>query len=258
MIEGIYNQFKYHPMIILLITLLTIIPVLVGSSIWMWGPWFIFSLLVFFNAGLAWITFAKVFLSAFLLSFSVLVLSILYPAPNFMFGEKITFFWGQEVYMDVLNMALLNFKRLMLLSIISMNSSFVIGLDRLVLYVVAQNKRYVNLCYAILVALNSITLLKEERERIDIVAKFRGIPKRKRLITIFPLLVFAVKHSQRAAMAMLARGINKDKTYYFNYVVSDNDRINMKVLILFYIIHLIYYFITGLNEMNFSIWRFLT
>ncbi|MBF0299659.1 MAG: hypothetical protein HQK51_13115 [Oligoflexia bacterium] len=260
MIDGIYNHFKFHPIIHLLITLLAIIPILVGFNECMWVPWFIFALLEFFYAGLKARIFINVFLLSLTLSASVLILSILYPAPNFMIGEKISIF-GYEIHKYVLDMAIINFKRLFLLSIISINSSFVIGLDRLILYLSTKKSEYVPFCYSILVAINAITLLKEEKERIDIVARFRGVPRRKRLITLFPLLVFAVKHSQRAAMAMLARGINKNKVYYFDYSLNAADKKIFFAVIISYVVHLLYYLCIGyradsfLNEMSFSIWK---
>jgi energy-coupling factor transporter transmembrane protein EcfT len=86
--------------------------------------------------------------------------------------------------------------------------------------------------YPLLIAMNSILLFKEEFDRIKLSAKFRGLGLKDRLFALFPLLVFAIRHSQRGSLSLVTRGLNPNKSFYFGYEISIQDR---KWLSIFYL-----------------------
>jgi energy-coupling factor transporter transmembrane protein EcfT len=88
--------------------------------------------------------------------------------------------------------------------------------------------------YPILLALNSIALFKEEYDRIKINARLRDLPFKDQFMLFFPLLVFAIRHSQRGALSLVTRGLNQQKTFYFSYGLSFDDK---KRLFLFWLIY---------------------
>ena len=77
--------------------------------------------------------------------------------------------------------------------------------------------------YPLLLAFNSVSLLRAEYQKIQINAKFRNISLVERWNTLFPLLVFAIRHADRGAMSLITRGLNENKSYYFEVKLMKRD-----------------------------------
>ncbi len=172
--------------------------------------------------------FAAFFASLFLL------LNLLYPGEKLRVGEQVYLF-SRPVYKAALINGLKNFSRLFLLTLVSMSSTFAITYTKVILYLIIHKGLKVIMGYPLLIALNSILLFKDEFERIRLSARFRGLGWWDRLFVLFPLLVFAIRHSQRGSLSLVTRGLNPNKSFYFGYELSPRDRKWMKVFSLSYI-----------------------
>jgi hypothetical protein len=84
--------------------------------------------------------------------------------------------------------------------------------------------------------MNSIALFKDEFDRIKVNARLRDLPLKDRLSIFFPLLVFAIRHSQRGALSLVTRGLSDQKSFYFSYDISSLDKNIFKVFLLIYLI----------------------
>lgn len=172
--------------------------------------------------------FSAFFASLFLL------LNLLYPGEKLRVGEQLYFF-STPVYKAALMNGLLNFSRLFLLTLVSMSSTYAITYTKVILYLIIHKGLKVIMGYPLLIALNSILLFKDEFERIRLSAKFRGLGWWDRLFVIFPLLVFAIRHSQRGSLSLVTRGLNPNKSFYFGYELTAHDRKWMKGFFFFYL-----------------------
>jgi energy-coupling factor transporter transmembrane protein EcfT len=114
--------------------------------------------------------------------------------------------------------------RMFYLFSISMLSFLSVDFDKLFIYLMASDKIKTIWGYPLLLAINSLQLLKEEQERISFNAKLRGLKWHQRYLLLFPLLVFAIRHSERGAMALSTRGLNPNKLYYQVHYPSKRDR----------------------------------
>lgn len=252
-INAVYVQYKYHPAILLGLTPWTIIPLLLDQPHFIWLPIFCANILVLISAGLRAKDLLQITLLVSLASTSILTLNLLYPTIIHQAEEKIIFGGYFECYRSVCEMAFANFQRLFFLSFISIATSIVMPFDKLLLFWASTKKKNnspsyrplfpgwskIKLAYVVLAAINSISLLKTEFERINIVMKFRKIPLKKRYLFIFPLLIFAIKHSQRTAIALLARGFVENKKFYFQYSINKNDQLRFKCLNVILLIYLL-------------------
>jgi len=125
-------------------------------------------------------------------------------------------------------------QRLFWLFIVSICSAHLVDYEKLLLYCMSRKWLSVMIGYPMLIAINSVSLLKEEVQRIKISFRFKGVPMYKKLFVLFPLLVFAIRHSQRGAIALVTRGLNKDKNFYFSYDILTRDRRLLLSFCLFY------------------------
>lgn len=163
-----------------------------------------------------------------------LFLNLLYPGEKLKVGEQITL--GQfTVYKAALMNGLINFARLFMLSFISMCSSYAIIYTKVILYLIIHKGLKVVMGYPLLIALNSILLFKEEFDRIRLSARFRGLGWWDRVFVIFPLLVFAIRHSQRGSLSLVTRGLNPNKSFYFGYDIVPSDRKWLRFFFLMFI-----------------------
>lgn len=175
-------------------------------------------------------------LSVFALIFSsmFLFLNLLYPGEKLQVGEQISI--GQfTFYKAALMNGLINFARLFMLSLVSMCSTYAIVYTKVILYLIIHKGLKVIMGYPLLIALNSILLFKEEFDRIRLSARFRGLGWWDRLFVLFPLLVFAIRHSQRGSLSLVTRGLNPNKSFYFGYDIVPNDRKWLRVFFLMFI-----------------------
>ncbi|MBF0205370.1 MAG: hypothetical protein HQK53_00630 [Oligoflexia bacterium] len=212
---------KFHSQLILSLTLWTLLPLLFNQNFYWWGPLVLATLSLFLYAGMRINAFLKIIIAVFMLSSSVFILNLLYPAT-------------EQSHHQILDLALNNFIRLFFLTLISVSASTVIDLEQLILSWASSKKGRaswqgkVRVAYVLLAAINAMTQLREESERILIVMRFRGISRFKRFYMLFPLLVYAIKYSQRVALALIARGIDEDKSFFFNYIPIKDEQIAIR------------------------------
>lgn len=192
----------------------------------------VFLLFLYRKNGLASNVIFKLITYAIFFSSMFLLLNLLYPSEKLKIGEQITL-GPISFYKAALKSGLFNFFRLFLLSLISMCSTYVIIYTKVIMYLIIHKGLKVMLGYPLLIALNSILLFKEEFDRIRLSAKFRGLGWWDRLFILFPLLVFAIRHSQRGSLSLVTRGLNPNKSFYFGYDILPSDR---KWLFLFFLL----------------------
>jgi energy-coupling factor transporter transmembrane protein EcfT len=190
---------------------------------------------IFFKNGLEFLVFKRILLYAFLFSFSFLMINVLYPSSALKMG-KIYQIGHVKIYYASLMQATQTMIRLFFISFFSMSSGAVIDYTKVVLYLIVHRGLRPFWGYPLLLALNSIALFKKEFERIRINARFRNLPLKDKLSLFFPLLVFAIRHSQRGALSLVTRGLNDKKNFYFSYHLSHQDKKWPKIFWPFYLI----------------------
>ncbi|MBI2518832.1 MAG: hypothetical protein HYV97_00365 [Bdellovibrio sp.] len=194
---------KIHPCILLVLSLISIIAVLILGPCRTTGILFILHGLICLKTGLRPLTFLNVFLLAFFFSLSLFILNYLYTT---------------------LEVANYNFARAILLTSFSLSAGLIIDFERLLLFLMSKRVLSATTGYPIFAAINALEQLKEEKKRLSHLARMRGLTHfRYQLHQIMPLLVFALRHSQRAATAMIARGLNDQKVFYFDYTIPKKD-----------------------------------
>ena len=193
--------------------------------------------------GLQKSTLFKLMAFAFSFSFLFLLLNLLYPGEKFQHGEELLIL-NMPVYKAALINGLRTFSKLFLLSLVSMSSTLGITYTKVILHLIIHKGLKVVMGYPLLIALNSILLFKEEFARIRISAKFRGLGWWDRLFVLFPLLVFAIRHSQRGSLSLVTRGLNPNKSFYFGYELTTSDRrwLRWYVLVLIIMVAIAIYF----------------
>jgi len=193
-------------------------------------------ILYFFNG----LTFYQFFLNVLfcsLMSLGIFFLNIIHPDLNEMaFGPFVTIA-GFQIQLSVIKQAFYYFLRLFLLSLISLSCGKILDLNQLVLYLMQVHHLSVKIGYSLIISLNSIGQLKKEFTRIMINLKLKGIPFRKRIYFMVPLIVFAFRYSERASLSLVTRGVNAEKTFFYHYQLEAKDR---KILIVFFIIYFCY------------------
>lgn len=129
--------------------------------------------------------------------------------------------------------------RLFFISLLSMSSAVVIDYSKVILHLTVSKRLKKKWAYPLLLAINSIALFKDEFDRIKINARLRELPMKDKLSPLFPLLVFAIRHSQRGAMSLVTRGLNEEKSFYFSYDVSLEDKRKLRQFWLFFLLLII-------------------
>lgn len=175
----------------------------------------------------------RIFTYAFLFSFSLFLLTIFNPAATDKSGIEYRIF-NFVFYESSVHKALLTMMKLFFVSFVSISSASAIDYTKVVLYLIVHKGLKLFWGYPILLALNSITLFKEEYDRIKLNAHLRDLPIKDRMFVFFPLLVFAIRHSQRGALSLVTRGLNDKKTFYFSYDLSLSDKKRMVFFFLIY------------------------
>ncbi len=198
-----------HPVVILSFALISLVAIIFNNSSYN----FLFILitthlfLFFFKLRLA-----RFFLSIFIASLmggSIFIITILFPA--------------KDISTDIFGIALLNFLKIGSLIMISFNCAALIDIERMIVFFMQKKIVSVFLGYPIMIALNSIANIKEEIERLLVIKKFRDIKGYNIMQISIPILVFAIKESQRSATALIARNLTESKTYLHNYKLSGMD-----------------------------------
>jgi energy-coupling factor transporter transmembrane protein EcfT len=130
-------------------------------------------------------------------------------------------FYGNESSLEISQYAL----RMFFLFSMSMLSFSAIDFDQIFIYLMSIKKLKVEWGYSLLLAMNSLKLLMREQERITYNAKLRNLKWHQRYLTFFPVLVFAIRHSERGAMALVTRGLNSDKLFYYVRTPKTRDHV---------------------------------
>lgn len=209
----------FHSWYLLIITFFNVFFLLINRNLLLGIPLVIYSFYLYFKNGL---TLKKLFtLSLYALFFglSYFLLSRLHP--------------GKDATMEK---SIHTMVRLIIVTLVSMSSGSVINYTNVVLHLIVHKGLKLFWGYPLLLALNSIVLFKEEYDRIKINAKLRDLPLLDKIMVFFPLLVFAIRHSQRGALSLVTRGLTKEKSFYFSYDVSRRDK---KILLIFWMIYLL-------------------
>jgi energy-coupling factor transporter transmembrane protein EcfT len=123
-----------------------------------------------------------------------------------------------------------------LVSSVSFLSMRLIKFEKLLIFLMQNKWIGAYLGYPILLALNSVKLLKSEFEKIKLNVKMRKLAPWQRINLIFPLLVFAIRHADRGALSLITRGLNEEKFYYFEVDLKVIDKI---IILLFCLIVLV-------------------
>lgn len=234
MIQNNHDRVEFlHSWYVLIITFFSLLFLLINRFLIL--DLFLFAAVfsIYFKNGLKFSKFQKLFIYAFLFSFGIFVLNILYPSQELKTGEVYQVM-KLNIYQTSLEKALHTMIRLFFVSLLSMSSGSIIDYTKVILHLIVHKGLKLFWGYPILLAMNSIALFKEEYDRIRINAKLRDLPFKDKLSLFFPLLVFAIRHSQRGALSLVTRGLNQKKTFYFSYDVSSQDK---KILLLFWLFY---------------------
>ncbi len=223
-----------HSWYLFIMTMLTLVFLLASSVLPANLVLSLFILYLFRKNGLKNKTLIKLAVFAFFFSSMFLLLNMLYPSEKYRSGAEVILL-GKSFYKAALLNGLHNFSRLFMLSLISMSSTFAITYTKMILYLVIHKGLKVFMGYPLLIALNSILMFKEEFDRIRLSARFRGLGWWDRLFVLFPLLVFAIRHSQRGSLSLVTRGLNPNKSFYFGYDIVPSDRKWMRLFFLMFI-----------------------
>lgn len=197
----------FHSWYLLIVTFLVVLFLLINRNLYLNIPLILFAFVLFFRNGLKLKKFLRFFIYAALFSLSFFLLSRIHP--------------GKEASMEKSIQTMI---RLLTVTLVSMSSGSVINYTNVVLHLIVHKGLKIFWGYPLLLALNSIALFKEEYDRIKINAKLRELPFLDQLVLFFPLLVFAIRHSQRGALSLVTRGLNKEKSFYFRYDVAWHDK----------------------------------
>jgi hypothetical protein len=130
--------------------------------------------------------------------------------------------------------------RLFFLFTVSTFSFSAVDFDKVFIYLMATRKIKTIWGYPLILAINSLQLLKREQERIAFNTKLRGLKWHQRYLVFFPLLVFAIRHSERGAMALVTRGLNPHKLFYNAWLPSKRDR---AILISYFLLTLTFFLV---------------
>lgn len=176
----------------------------------------------------------KYLLFAMAFSFTYFLLNLLFPKDYGANDQFVYFFKMKISVMQLSHAAFITFK-IIALSHLSMCSNLVINYTNIILYLISKNKMETSSAYPLLVAINSIVLIKEEFYKIQINARQRKFSFSKRVNTLFPLMVFAIRHSQRGALSLVTRGLNETRSFYYQYDLDRMDKIIFGLCLLSYL-----------------------
>jgi hypothetical protein len=223
-----------HSWYLLIVTILTLFFLLINKNLFLDLPLLFLVFNFYFKNGLHISKFGKFFFYAFFFSFGFFALSLLYPAKELKSGE-IYYVAKFVIYQSSLNAAFRTMIKLFFVSFVSMTSGTIINYTKVILHLIVHKGLKLFWGYPALLAMNSIVLFKNEFERIRINAKLRELPLSDRIFLFFPLLVFAIRHSQRGALALVTRGLSEKKSFYFSYDLSVADQLRFTSFLVIYL-----------------------
>jgi hypothetical protein len=218
-----------HSWIVFAMTFFTLLFLFFNKKFLFDLPLILFMMIVFLKNRLSLKNVSRIFFYSFIFSFSFFLISVLFPAKSLQTGASFDIY-GFSLSKMILAGALKTMIRLFLISFFSMTSATTIDYTKVILYLISEKGLSVFWGYPMLLALNSISLFKKEFERIRINARLRNLPFKDKFVVFFPMLVFAIRHSQRGAISLVTRGLNEQKSFYYHYGLTQFDKL---VLFLF-------------------------
>lgn len=118
---------------------------------------------------------------------------------------------------------------------VALLSSRMLNVRDVIAFALQRGWLSMQIAYAMMVGMSSIELLRDEARRISLNAKLRGLDWRQRFLQWIPLLVFALRHSQRGAMSLRARQLNVSKTFYYDYQATARQTLRMVILLVVFV-----------------------
>lgn len=233
------NDFnKQHPLIIIFIAFSIMIPIMISTNLKI--------ILIYGLIGILYLFLFKIKLKIFLplifiiipITISILFLNMFYPNLAKIDTSKHFTFLNYTIYQDAFYTGLRLFARYYLLTLLSISTVTLIDFYKLIFSFIQQFRLSANYGYPAFIAINAIKHAKDEYQRIRTVKKMRNI-KGLNIFTIsIPLLVYAIRFSERSSIALLSKGYTKDKIYYFNYKLNNKS---LKLTILFFFLNIGYF-----------------
>jgi energy-coupling factor transporter transmembrane protein EcfT len=222
-----------HSWYVFIITAFSLLFLLINKNIFFNAGLIAFVLSIYLKNGLALRKMFRILSYAFVFSFGIFLLTVLNPSSADKNGTEyhLAHFVFYKISVDK---ALLTMMKLFLVSFLSISSASAIDYTKVILHLIVHKGLKLIWGYPFLLALNSITLFKEEYDRIKLNAHLRDLPLKDRLFVFFPLLVFAIRHSQRGALSLVTRGLSDKKTFYFSYDLSISDKKRLFLFFVFY------------------------
>ena len=92
--------------------------------------------------------------------------------------------------------------------------------------------------YPAFIAINAIKHAQSEYQRILIIKKLRKIKGLNIFSTAIPLLVYAVRFSERSSIALLSKGFTKNRVYFFDYSISEKE---LKIVLIISLLNILYF-----------------
>ncbi len=224
-----------HSWFILSITLYSLLFLLINPSFALNTILLLMVFYFYFKNGLRVRLFLKISFYALFFCLILFFLNCLHPAKALMQGSSYLLF-GNTLYSKTVEHALQMSLKLFFVTLLSMSSGVVVNHSKVILYLMVDKRLKLSWGYPILLSINSISLFKDEFERIKINAKIRNLPFLDRLNILFPLLVFAIRHSQRGALSLVTRGLDENKSFYFSYTTSTIDKKRFQIFLILYFV----------------------
>lgn len=225
----------WHSWYVLIASMFSLLFFLLNKNLLLNIPLLGMMLFFYFKNGLKFISFSKILL--FSVSSGLIFLFLLLLYPNVHYRDRVIGQWfGIILYQGAFDRGFFIMGRIVFIATLSMCSGLVINYTKVFLHLMIHKGLKLVLGYPILLALNSIALFKNEMDRLRIIAKQREINFKDRMGFFFPLLVFAIRHSQRGSFALVTRGLNEEKSFYFGYELSIRDRFFLLCFFLLYFI----------------------
>lgn len=224
-----------HSLIILAITLMAIFSFFINSHPSLNIPLSLALFIIYQRNNVGLKSLLKIIIGGLFFSLFCSYFILFVPAADFQNGNQIHFL-GLTVSEALLKKQTHIFLKLATLSIISLSSIMAINFEKIMIYFMSNKIINVNLGYPLLLAFNSISLIKSEFEKIRINARFRRLSIAKQINIFFPLLVYSIRHADRGALSLITRGLNENKTFYFSTELRLKDKILFFVFLIIIII----------------------
>jgi len=222
---------KIHSLVFVIINVVFVIYVFSSKNYYYLLRPYLFSLVLMYIQNRNGMRIVFTIFGSFVFSFFCAYFVVFFPNEKYANGEMLNWYFKLVPKELVLNQFRV-FLQVGMISNISFLSMRSIKFEKLMLYFMQNKWISATIGYPILLALNSMSLIKSEFGKIKINAKMRGLRFFQRINMLFPLLVFAVRHADRGALSLITRGLNEDKLYYFDVDLTKIDQIIIIIFIM--------------------------